>query len=118
MKLLSCSVHGIIDYITVGVFLLAPLFGEFAPLPGGIAISLAFIHFLLTMLTNFEYGLLEIVPFPLHGWIEKIVGPTLVALPFLLNFETRSRYFFVIMGIVIGFVTVITDYTGPEGEKG
>lgn len=112
MKLISPQVHGYLDIVTVLLFLLAPTLLELNQLPALLAYSLAVVHLIVTLTSDFPFGIVKIIPFPIHGWIERIVGPTLVAIPFILNFSTDeiARNFYVVAGIIIIAVGLLTDY--------
>ena len=85
MKIIDSRIHGLIDYLVVVFLLAAPaLFG----LPATTALFtyvLGGIHLALTMLTKFELGLIKVIPFPLHGWIELAVALALVGVAFYLG---------------------------------
>jgi hypothetical protein len=112
MKIINAKVHGSLDYLVVLIFLGAPTLLHLSTLPAVISYSLAGIHLLLTLLTDFPLGLLKIVPLKWHGMIELIVGPVLVALPFALGFgaEPAAQYFYIVNGLVILIVWSLTDY--------
>jgi hypothetical protein len=112
MKILNGKFHGYLDYLVVLIFLCAPTLLHLSTLPAVISYSLAGIHLLLTLLTNFPLGALKLVPLKWHGVIELVVGPALVALPFVLGFgsEPAAQYFYVVNGVVIFIVWSLTDY--------
>ncbi len=112
MKIISPKFHGCLDYLVVLVFLAAPSLLHLSMVPAAISYSLAGIHLLLTLLTDFPLGLWKLVPLSWHGMIELIVGPVLVVLPFLLGFgsEPAVQYFYVVNGLVILAVWSLTDY--------
>jgi len=112
MKILTGKIHGYLDYLVVIIFLLAPCVLGFSQIPMIISYSLAGIHLLLTLLTDFPLGVIKLVPLKLHGIIELIVGLCLIALPFVLNFgaEPAAQYFYIANGAVILLVWFLTDY--------
>ena len=112
MKIINAKVHGYLDYVVVLVFLAAPTAFHFSGIPAVISYALAGVHLALTLLTNFPLGVLKWVPLKMHGIIELLVGPVLVALPFALGFgsEPAAQYFYVVNGIVIFIVWFLTDY--------
>ncbi|HXH99165.1 MAG TPA: hypothetical protein VNI52_02770 [Sphingobacteriaceae bacterium] len=109
---LNSKIHGAIDYAVVIFLLLSPtLFG----LPGTTAIFtyvLAVIHLLLTVTTNFEYGLIRIIPFSVHGIIELIVSFVLIGVAFYLgNIEgDLARNFYLSIGAAVFLTWLMTDY--------
>jgi len=120
MNCLSNIAHGYLDYLTVVIFLLAPSLLGLSGLPAMIAYGLAAVHLLLTLATDFPNSIVKIIPFHLHGWVERLVGPLLVVLPFILGFsnDTAARNFYIGIGIVIIAVGIGTDYKGPGKETG
>lgn len=118
MNILSRIAHGYLDYITVVIFLLAPSLLGLSGLPAMIAYGLAAIHLVLTLATDFPSSLFKIIPFKLHGWLERLVGPLLIVLPFILGFsnDAVARNFYILIGIVIIVVGIFTNYKGTDQE--
>lgn len=112
MKVISPRMHGYLDFLTVVLFLLAPTIFGLSDLPTLLAYSLAVIHLIVTLASDFPFGIVKLIPFTVHGWIERIVGPTLIAVPFILGFsdEETARNFYMAAGVVIILVGVLTDY--------
>ena len=113
MNLLNARLHGFLDLITVVVFLLAPFFFGLGGYVAAVAWGLAAVHLLMTLLTRFPLGLLKVIPFPIHGAVELVVGATLVlAMPRLLGAGPGSpaRTFFIGAGVAILMVWVLTRY--------
>ena len=116
MKVLSPTIHGILDYIVVIAFALAPALLGLSGLPAAISYLLAVVHLLLTLATAFPLGAVKLVPLPLHGAIELVVSIALVALPWILRFtqDTVARDFYLGAGGLIFVVWLITDYSAAD----
>lgn len=110
MKILSPTQHGYLDYLTVVIFLLAPSLIGLTGVAGVIAYLLAGIHLAMTLITDFPLGVVKKLSFTIHGWVERVVGPVLILLPFVLGFEGAALGFYVVIGIVIILVGLLTDY--------
>ncbi|MBK8605003.1 MAG: hypothetical protein IPN87_18745 [Saprospiraceae bacterium] len=112
MKVISPRIHGYLDCLTVVIFLLAPTLLGLSQLSAILAYSLAVVHLIVTLASDFPFGVVKLIPFTIHGWIERMVGPLLIAIPFILNFSTEeaARNFYIAMGIIIIIVGVLTDY--------
>ena len=110
MKILSPTLHGYIDYAVVILFLFAPTLIGLTGIAGTIAYALAGIHLAMTLVTDFPLGAVRLLPFTVHGWIERIVGPVLVMLPFILGFGSPAQGFYIVVGIAIILVGLLTDY--------
>ena len=112
MKVINAKLHGFLDYVVVLVFLAAPSLLHLSQVPGLISYSLAGIHLALTLLTDFPMGFVKVIPFNIHGIIELIVGPCLIALPFVLGFtgEPLAEVFYIANGFIILIVFTLTQY--------
>jgi len=112
VKILNAKAHGCLDYLVVLIFLAAPSVLHLSMLPAAISYTLAAVHLLVTIATDFPLGLLKVLPLKWHGIIELIVGPVLIALPFVLGMgnEPAAQYFYVVNGVVILLVWFLTDY--------
>jgi hypothetical protein len=112
MKIISPKLHGILDYVVVAAFAMAPAVLGLTGLAAVISYALAGIHLLLTLVTAFPLGVVKIVPLPLHGAIELVVSIALVGLPWILKFaqDATARTFYVGAGVVVFAVWLVTDY--------
>ncbi|MER2513286.1 MAG: hypothetical protein ABTQ25_12875 [Nitrosomonas ureae] len=114
MKVISPRMHGYLDFLTVILFLLAPGLFDLSDLSALLAYSLAVIHLIVTLASDFPFGVVKIIPFTVHGWIERAVGPALIAVPFALGFsgDETARNFYIAAGVAIILVGALTDYQG------
>ncbi|WP_295628788.1 hypothetical protein [uncultured Nitrosomonas sp.] len=119
MKVISPRMHGYLDFLTVIIFLLAPTLLGLSQLPAMLAYSLAAVHLMVTLASDFPFGVFKLIPFTIHGWIERLVGPLLIALPFILGFadEETARNFYIAVGLIIIVVGMLTDYQGVARDK-
>src|ERR1700739_3396323 len=103
MKILGPTVHGMLDYLVVVGFALAPAVVGFSGPPATISHLLAIVHLGLTLATAFPLGLWKLVPLGVHGAIELVVSVVLVALPWLIGFsaDTRACAFYAGAGVAI-----------------
>lgn len=112
MKIISAHNHGYLDYLTVGIFLLAPTLLDLSQIPTILAYTLAGVHLVVTLVSDFSLGMFKMLAFTLHGWIERVVGPVLIAIPFILGFadEPVARNFYMAMGVILIVVGLLTNY--------
>jgi hypothetical protein len=115
MNIISARFHGYIDYVTVLVFLGAPMLLGLTGIAAVLSYALAVIHAAMTLVTDFPLGAVSLVPLSLHGWIERIVGPALIVVSFVpaIASTPAERSFYVVIGIVILAVGIISDYKTP-----
>ena len=103
MSAVGPRLHGLLDYVTVALFLAAPSLLGFAGLTAGACYVLAVAHLLLTMLTDFPLGVRGSVSFRLHRAVEFVVAVVLIVGPWILAAEVPlgGRVFFGVMGAAI-----------------
>src|SRR5688572_16692380 len=97
MKILSPYVHGILDFVVVIAFALAPTLLGFAGTPRTLCYVLAVVHAAMTLLTAFPLGAIKIIPFPTHGVIELVAAVFIILAPWILQFTDGldAKYFYV-----------------------
>jgi len=112
MKILTAKTHGALDYVVVIFLWISPSIFGLSNFVSTITYALGGVHLVLTILTNFQYGLIKIIPFSLHGWIELAVSLILVGAPWLLGFNENptDRIFYVGFGIAVFVTWILTDY--------
>jgi len=89
MKIMSPRVHGYLDLVVIAAFALAPTLLGFGSRAASLCYVLAGLHATLTVLTAFPMGLLKMIPFPVHGALEAVMAPLLVA-SFAANFNNLT----------------------------
>ncbi len=73
---------------------------------------MADIHLTLTILTNFEFGVIKVIPFKVHGLFELLVSIILIAFAFYLgSIEGElARNFYIGFGAAVFLTWVLKDY--------
>ena len=111
-KPITPHLHGVLDYVVVVLFLLAPTLFGFGGTAALLAYALAGVHLLMTVLTDFPLGFVgRVIPFRVHGTVELVVGAALAVLPWLLtDVFGEAALFFSAAGVAILLVWLLTDY--------
>src|ERR1700724_1567197 len=119
MKPISLTVHGAIDYLAVVIFAVAPAVIGLSGWPAALSYALAGILLLMTLLTDFPVVVIKLIPIALHQWVERIVGPVLIILAFvLMTKETQiARAFFVAMGVILFAVERLAAYRSTSVDS-
>jgi peptidoglycan/LPS O-acetylase OafA/YrhL len=112
MRILSARIHGMLDFVIVVVFLLAPLLVGLGGSPAAISYTLAVVHLVMTLMTRFPAGRWKTIPFVVHGIVELIVGAALLILPSFAGYSPGSpaRQFYLAMGATILVIWALTGY--------
>ena len=117
MKPITPLIHAYLDYFTVVVFLLVPFLMGMSGAASSLAYALALIHLAMTLVTDFPLSASPIIPFRIHGLIERMVGPGLLLCPFLFSFTGSAFVFYLMMGFIIIIVALLTDYEPHPPEQ-
>ncbi len=119
MKIIASRVHGYFDYATVIVFLVAPTLFGLSGIAAILSYTLAAIHLAMTLFTDFALGIGTKIPFVIHGGLERVVGPLLIIVPFILGLsaESAARNFYILVGVAITLVAWLTNYREIEGNQ-
>ena len=117
MKIISSEAHAALDYLTVVIFALAPTVIGLSGAAAIISYVLAVVHLSMTLVTDMPFSLVKIVPIKLHAVVESVVGPVLVIGGLLLEFSTPARTFFVVMGVIIFAVWLLSSYARPTEQS-
>lgn len=116
MKWLSPKVHGILDMVVTVVLFVAPSVFGFGREASAISYVLGAAYVVIILTTAYQYGLAKLIPFTVHGAVELVLSPLLVALPWIAGFsgDEAARNFFVIGGIALLGVWACTDYKAAD----
>ena len=111
---LNSKIHGIIDYAVVLFLWLSPTLFSLPSLAANFTYLLGGIHLILTVLTNFEMGIIKVIPFKIHGLIELIVSIALVGVAFYLGRVEGNlpQYFYLGFAAAVFATWAVTDYKG------
>jgi hypothetical protein len=115
MKIISPRFHGYLDYATALIFLGAPALLGITGIAAVLSYALAVIHAAMTLITDFPLGVTPFLSLQFHGWVECIVGPVLIVFSFVhvIASTPAARGFYLMIGIVILIIGIISDYKTP-----
>lgn len=105
MRIISTRVHGALDYLIGALVAVSPWLFGFADgetsswvhlvIGGGIILAAA--------MTNFEYGVVRMIPMPVHLMLDAAIGVLALASPWLFGFAA-----FVGLHVLFGIVELAT----------
>ena len=118
MKIIPRFFHGILDYMTALFLLLVPNLLGFAHLGGSVVWLPRIVGLMIllqAMTTDYELGLIKIVPIKMHLMTDYLVATFLVIAPWLFGFSDRvatATVALVIAGLVVAGTTLMTEPRG------
>jgi hypothetical protein len=112
MKIFSPVAHGVIDIAFITVLAMAPIMFDLVPAVDAACYIMAAGYLMLTLATNYRFGIFRLVPFAVHGWLDLLTGIALLVAPLLFNFEAGSdeRNLFWLLGAVSVVTWFLTDW--------
>ncbi len=112
-KPISPKAHGMIDYGFLGMMLAAPSLLKFQGPAKTLPYLFGGVQGLLNAFTDQPFAIKRVVPFPLHGKIDKWSSPVLVALPLLTGAwkQPKARAFFGGSLALLVTTYLLTDWT-------
>jgi hypothetical protein len=121
MRFLPTRLHGIIDYLWGVALLAAPWLFGFAD--GGPAQWLAVVFgigaILYSLVTDYELGLVRLIPMSLHLMLDGLAGAFLAVSPWLFGFADRIFLPHLLFGLFSVAASLITrlDPMQPSGIR-
>ena len=121
MKPLAAKQHGVIDYVTGTMLLVSPWLFQFNHLSDMATYTMVLIGsfvLIVSMVTNYPFGMLKLLPFPVHGFVELIGAVVLLFSPWVMGFVNVTPAFnvSVIVGIAYLGVISITNYNAFQAS--
>jgi hypothetical protein len=109
MKFINTRLHGMLDYI-IGATLAAPYIFEYYTndTQSLVLMTVGGIIVFYSLMTNYEFGLIRLIPLKVHLWLDVIFGLFLIATPWLFPTFTYYMYWPVLMGILSILIVVFT----------
>jgi hypothetical protein len=119
MKVLNPRTHGYLDYGAVALLALAPTLFGFSAVPAAICYFVAVMQLAMSLTTAYPLSLAKIIPFTVHGAVELGVAFALALSPWLFGFsyEDAARSFFIIAGVGLSLVVLVTNYRAADGYR-
>jgi len=109
---LNAKVHGILDYVVVAFLLASPGLFNLPHTTALFTYALAGVHLLLTVVTDFPYGLVKLVPLRIHGVVELVVSIALVGVAFVLKGVDGAvaQIYYLAFAAAVFVTWLVTDY--------
>jgi hypothetical protein len=121
MRFVSTKTHGIIDYLTGVVLIIAPWVLRFADSSAAqwVPVILGIMTLVYSLLTSYELGAAKVLSVPMHLGLDAFSGLLLAASPWLFGFADRVYLPHLIVGIfeiIMSFITYKTPGTQTQGN--
>lgn len=120
LRFVPLRFHAVADYFVPLTFFGFPMLFAFPPEARTMAFTVAALHLTMSLLTNYPGGILKWIPLRAHLLVELIMGPLLVAMPWLLRFTANrvATGLFVFWGVISFTTYFVTIRKVPERVAG
>ncbi|MEL6833754.1 MAG: hypothetical protein AAFP77_12220 [Bacteroidota bacterium] len=107
MKFVTKQIHAYLDYpvaiALIGLPFLLGL-GSSNPLAFQLSVITGVAALILTILTDHQLGVIQVIPYKTHLLVDFLVGVVFVLAPFLFSFEGLDAYYYWLNGAAVLFV--------------
>jgi len=121
MRFLPTRLHGVIDYLWGLALLATPWLFGFADVTAAkwLAVIFGLGAILYSAVTDYELGLVRILPMVLHLGLDGLAGAFLAASPWLFGFADRVFWPHLAFGLfsVVASLITRTDVMQPTGRQ-
>src|SRR5438874_9539229 len=112
-RFITESIHAyLIDYPFAIVLLVAPLVLKLGPVATWLSVIAGVAALLLPALTDHPTGLIRIIPYWLHLWVDRAVGVVFVVAPFAFKFAGLDAWYYWVLAAAVLLTTSV--FNAPE----
>jgi hypothetical protein len=112
IRFVTKTIHAYLDY-PVALSLVAMPFilglGSSGPWAVWLSVGTGIAAFVLTVLTDHKTGLIPVIPYSVHVWIDRLVGVIFVIAPFVLGFTGLDAIYYWANAAAVLLVTVVLN---------
>ncbi|MBZ9777024.1 hypothetical protein [Mesorhizobium sp. CO1-1-8] len=115
-RFITKSIHAyLIDYPVAIVLIAAPFvlkLGQSGPVATWLSVIAGVAALLLAALTDHPTGLVRIIPYRLHLWVDRVVGVVFVIAPFAVKFSGFDAWYYWLLAAAVLLTTSV--FNAPE----
>lgn len=110
MRIIPRSIHGFLDYATGLLLIGLPWFFGLTPgLSSQLVVVMGIVTVLYSLLTNYELGIVRVIPFRGHLLIDALSGVFFLLAPMALNLPLHDAPVYYAIGIFELLAALMTD---------
>jgi hypothetical protein len=115
-RFITKSIHAyLIDYPVAVVLMIAPFLlklGHSDPIALWLSVATGVAALLLAALTDHPTGLVRVIPYWLHLWVDRAVGVVFIVAPFAFHFTAFDAWYYWILAAAVLLTTSV--FNAPE----
>lgn len=115
-RFVTKAIHAyLIDYPVAIVLIGAPFvleLGRSSPIAMWLSVVTGVAAFLLAAITNHQTGLIKLVPYWMHLWVDRGVGLVFIIAPFVFDFTGLDAWYYWVLAAAVILTTSVLN--APE----
>jgi len=115
-RFITKSIHAyLIDYPVAIVLMAAPFvlkLGQSTPVALWLSVVTGVAALLLAAFTDHPTGLVRVIPYWLHLWVDRAVGVVFILAPFAFQFPGRDAWYYWVLAAAVLLTTSV--FNAPE----
>lgn len=115
-RFVTKAIHAyLIDYPVAVVLLIAPFIlklGQSAPIALWLSVVTGLAALILPLLTDHPTGVMKVIPYALHLWVDRAVGVVFLAALFVFSFSGLDAWYYGVLGVAVLLTTSVLN--APE----
>ena len=111
-RIITPRVHGLLDYMSAIVLILAPSvleFNEVSPYAYWLSVIAGVILILYSLMTDYDFSIGMLIPLKTHLVIDFSAGVLFILWPFIFDFTGLALAYYLVMGFGILLVVGLTQ---------
>lgn len=112
IRFISKDIHAFLDYPVSLVLMSAPFIlqlGESGLAAKWLSVVVGVAALILTIFTNHKLGIIRVLSYRLHVFVDALVGVVFIAAPFILGFTEIDAYYYWALGSAVAIVISLSD---------
>ena len=112
LRFINGRIHGLLDYAVAVTLLIVPFglnFQASSPIAHWISVAAGIALFLYSILTDYSLSFGKVIPLGFHLTLDFLAGVAFVIAPFLFSFDGIARWFYLVTGIAVIAVVLLTE---------
>lgn len=112
LRFINGRIHGLLDYAVAVTLLIVPFglnFQATSPIAHWVAVAAGVALFLYSLLTDYSLSVGKVIPLKFHLTLDFLAGVAFVIAPFLFGFDGIIRAFYLVTGIAVIVVVLLTE---------
>ena len=113
VRFITKSIHAyLIDYPVAVVLIVAPFLlnlGQSGPVAIWLSVVTGVAALVLPILTDHPTGLLRVIPYSMHLWVDRVVGIVFLIAPFVFGFSGLDAWYYWVLAVAVLLVTSVLN---------